>query len=230
MGADTLTAALIALLPLYGAALVGVVAYLACLILPLPAALVLIGAGAMSTLGPPPLMLVLATGMAGAVMGDLTGFALGGRMKPVLLRLKARKGARGAAVSRAMALTRAQGASAVFLSRWALAPLGPWVNFAAGAARMPRTRFVTAMIVGRAIWVGGYVGLGAMFADDVGAALQVAGRTGGIVLGTLAVLLAIYLARRALAALWTGHARKTVDGGAKAPDGGAGPRNDHHSD
>ena len=192
-----------ALLPLYGAALVGAVTFLSCLILPLPAAIVMMAAGALAVRGTFPLSLAMAAAMGGAAAGDMAGYTLGRQLKSVLLRLRAGKGPRAALVSRAMALVRARGAVAVFLSRWALSPLGPWVNFAAGAARMARGRFVAAMLPGRAIWTIGYVGIGAGLSDRLRAVSPDLEEVTVIGLATLAVGLAVLLARRALSKVRT---------------------------
>ncbi len=68
---------------------------------------------------------------------------------------------RAALMGKATGYLRDRGALAVFLSRWLFSPLGPYVNFAGGAARLDWGRFTWAGIAGETVWVALYVGLGA---------------------------------------------------------------------
>jgi membrane protein DedA with SNARE-associated domain len=63
----------------------------------------------------------------------------------------------------------------VFLSRWLVSPLGPWVNLIAGATGMSALRFTLSGAAGEAVWVGLYVGLGFLFAANIGALSYVLG-------------------------------------------------------
>jgi membrane protein DedA with SNARE-associated domain len=85
---------------------------------------------------------------------------------PLVERL-ARAPARAAVLARARALVDRRGGVGVFLSTWAVAPLGPWVNFIAGATGLTWVRFTVADIVGEVIWVTLYTGLGQVFASNI---------------------------------------------------------------
>jgi membrane protein DedA with SNARE-associated domain len=63
----------------------------------------------------------------------------------------------------------------VFFSTWLVAPLGPWVNLAAGATGMGALRFTFWDALGEAIWVAIYVGLGYVFAANIDALSAVLG-------------------------------------------------------
>jgi membrane protein DedA with SNARE-associated domain len=67
-----------------------------------------------------------------------------------------------------------RGSAAVFLSRWFVAALGPYVNLAAGAARLPWSKFTFWGIAGEAVWVALYVGLGHSFTGNLEAASAMA--------------------------------------------------------
>jgi membrane protein DedA with SNARE-associated domain len=92
-------------------------------------------------------------------------------------------------MARARAGLHRRAAMSVFLSRWALAALGPWVNLVAGATGIGWRRFSAAALAGRIVWVGGYTGLGHILAeraDEIGPRLVAAiGILGG---GLVAVL------------------------------------------
>ena len=83
----------------------------------------------------------------------------------------------------------------VFLSRWLVSALGPYVNLAAGAARVGWARFTLAAIAGEAVWVGMYVGLGFVFAARIDA-------IGATVPSVLAALAAAGVAALLGRALW----------------------------
>jgi membrane protein DedA with SNARE-associated domain len=68
---------------------------------------------------------------------------------------------------------------AIFLSRWLVSALGPYVNFAAGAARINWLGFTLPAIAGECVWVSIYIGLGWAFSSDI--------ETLGATLGNLAL-------------------------------------------
>ncbi|WP_323782125.1 VTT domain-containing protein [Thalassovita sp.] len=163
-----MTEELLALLPDYGAPLLGVVTLLSCLALPVPASLFMMAAGGFAAAGDLPLGLTILAALSGAMIGDQIGYALGRSGAGWLQRIENRGGKQAMALSRASALTRKRGNIAVFLSRWLLSPLGPYVNFVAGAARLRWHKFTLASAAGEVTWVAIYVGIGAGAADQFG--------------------------------------------------------------
>jgi membrane protein DedA with SNARE-associated domain len=86
----------------------------------------------------------------------------------------------------------------VFFSTWLVAPLGPWVNVAAGAAGMGALRFTLWDALGEAIWVAIYVGLGYAFAANIGALSSILGNAVASVTAlAIAAGLAVLLVRAA---------------------------------
>ena len=178
----------LALVSTQGALAVAVSVYLACLALPVPATAAMLAGGAFAASGDLAWQEVWGAAFAAAVAGDLTGYALGARGGPALLaRLRQRPG-RARLVDRAEAALQRHAAMAVFLTTWALAPLGPWVNFAAGAARMGWARFALWDIAGEVIWVSLYVGLGYAFAARLDALTEILGDWLGLVAAAGATL------------------------------------------
>ncbi|MCL1628269.1 VTT domain-containing protein [Roseibaca sp. V10] len=189
-----MTETLFALVSSYGLWVVAASAFLSCLALPIPTSAVMLGAGAFAASGDFVLWHVLAIAWGAAVLGDQTGFQIGRWGGPLLLERLSRSSSRARLIARARATVRQHGSIGVFLSTWLLAPLGPWVNLIAGAARLPRGRFTFWDALGEAIWVVIYVGLGYAFAARLDALTKIVAEWSGLVfalglgLGTAAVL------------------------------------------
>ncbi len=160
-----MTDALLALLPQYGLAALVLTTFLSCLAVPLPASLMMLAGGAFVASGDLPAAGTAVAALGGAVAGDQAGFAAGRGGGALLVARLRRSPRRDRAMLEALGLIRRRGAAAVFLSRWLLSPLGPWVNLAAGASRLGWARFSAASLAGETVWVGLYVGLGAAFSD-----------------------------------------------------------------
>jgi membrane protein DedA with SNARE-associated domain len=77
----------------------------------------------------------------------------------------------------------------IFLTRWLLSPLGPWVNLGSGIARYPWHRFLLWDILGEFFGVALYISLGQIFSDRVMALDSLLGDvTWGVVALTFALL------------------------------------------
>lgn len=190
-----MTETILALVPAYGLALIAVATFLSCLALPIPASLVMLSAGGFGAAGDLVIWQTMAAALAGAVLGDQIGYQMG--------RIGARAFAgrplppkRAALMAKASGYLQDKGAAAVFFSRWLVSPLGPYVNFAGGAARLDWARFTRAGVAGETVWVTIYVGLGAVFADDILALADLLGSASGL-LAALAVAVALMLWLRA---------------------------------
>lgn len=155
--------ALYALVSIYGLWVVAGSAFLSCLAIPIPTAVVMLAAGAFAAAGDLVFWQVLGSAWLAAVAGDQAGFHLGRWGGPPLIAAIARRSGRGALIDRAQETVRRWGGLGVFLSTWLFAPLGPWVNLIAGAARLERWRFTLWDVAGETIWVSAYVTLGYAF-------------------------------------------------------------------
>ena len=162
----TITESLLALVPVYGAALVGAITFAACIALPVPASLAMLAAGAFAATGDLSLAAVAGAALAGAVLGDQAGWFLGRSGAGWLARAAARP-SRARLLARARRQLDGNAFTAVYLSRWLFSPLGPWVNLSAGAMRLDWRRFTLGSVTGEATWVVLYVGLGWAFAAQV---------------------------------------------------------------
>lgn len=199
-----MTDALLELVPAWGLYVIGLATFLSCLAVPIPSSLIMLTGGAFVAAGDLDLTATLGTALAGAVLGDQAGYRLG-RAGAARLGQPGSKAAELAARARAMA--DRWGGMAVFLSRWLFSPLGPYMNYVAGAARMPWTRFTGWGAAGEAVWVTVYVGLGYGFAGQIRAVADIAGNLSGVLAaGAAAAGLGLWLR----AALRADRARRAL--------------------
>ena len=183
---------LLALVTSYGPLVIFASAFLSCLALPIPTSLMMLTGGAFAAAGELELFWVVVAAFGGAVIGDQTGYALGRYGgTPVVDRL-AQSPSRKVIVARARKTVDERGGIGVFLSTWLFAPLGPWVNFVAGAAGLGWMRFTIADVLGEAIWVTLYVGLGMAFATQIDTISSIMGN----IVGLLAALAVAYASLR----------------------------------
>jgi membrane-associated protein len=162
-----MTETLLGLVVVWGGYAVALSAFLSCLLVPIPTALVMLAGGAFAASEDLSLSSVLAAAWAGAVLGDQAGYRIGRAFGPSLERLAARRPKTETAYAKARNMVSEKGEYAVFFSTWAFAPLGPYVNFAAGAGSLGAWRFTVWDALGEAIWVGFYVGLGFAFSSEI---------------------------------------------------------------
>jgi len=161
------TEALMLFVSEYGALALFVILAINCLGVPFPTSLIMLAAGSLVEQGEMALFAVIAGSIAGAVAGDQLGYfigRLGGdrAARPLAVRLKA-----GAAIARAEAFMQKWGGIGVFLTRWLLSPLGPYVNLVAGMTRYSWPSFSFWGLLGESLWVVGYVMLGVTFSRSV---------------------------------------------------------------
>lgn len=189
-----MTDSLLAILPDWGPWLVGFTVFAACLLLPAPASLLLIAAGAFVSSGDLDLSRVALAALIGSIAGDQTAFQIARAAGGWLDRRSGRAAELGARARRMLAR---RGTLAVFLSRWLFSPLGPWMTVVAGATGFPRARFTLASTAGAAVWVTIYLGLGIVFGTNFQAAADLAGSALGLIAASaLAITIGLRLFRR----------------------------------
>lgn len=178
--------------------LLALVTYLSCLALPVPASLMMLTGGAFVASGDLIGWQAASAAFAGAVLGDQTGYRLGLAGGRRLSGYLATRPKRAALMAQARALTDRWGGPGVFLSRWLVSPLGPYVNFAGGVTGLGWMRFTAWGAAGEAVWVMLYIGLGYAFASNITAVAEFAGDASGMIAAAVVTLgLGLWL-RRAL--------------------------------
>jgi membrane-associated protein len=185
-----MTAWLLALVPQYGLWLLAATTFLSCLALPLPASILMLTAGGFAAAGDLVLWQAFLAAAAGGIAGDQLGYWSGRGLGAALVSRLRKDPARDRLLARADALMDRRGMLAVFLSRWLLSPLGPWVNLVAGSTGYGWLRFTLAGIGGEAVWAGLYVGAGYGFGGNVEAASDMLGSVLGLV-GAVGAVIAL---------------------------------------
>ena len=134
---------------------------------PFPGTLLLLAVGALVSQDELSLWQVLVFGTAGAIIGDQIGY-LFGRWggEPALERVLNRTGGADR-MDRARVFADRWGAFGIFITRWLIGPLGPWINVSSGIAAYPWPRFLFWDVLGDTIWVVLYVMIGKFFSDQV---------------------------------------------------------------
>jgi membrane-associated protein len=181
---------LLAAVSQYGApALFGIVA-IAAVGAPLPITLLLIVAGSMISQGAMNLWWTVGAAATGSVLGDLCGYAIGRWGGPAIVAKLS--GLLGSHVDlQAMeAKVKAWGGPGIFITRWLLSPLGPWINLASGTAGYPWHRFLLWDVLGEITGAAVFISLGRFFSDRVMSLYAV---LGDLTWAIAALLLAIIL-------------------------------------
>jgi membrane protein DedA with SNARE-associated domain len=185
----SLTDQVLAALLLYGLPVLFSVVLVCSVGLPFPVSLVLVAAGSFVQQGEMDLWQVVAVGSLAAILGDQVGYGLarwGGRH--MIARIGVRLGA-DLKIEKAEALTRRWSGVGVFLSRWLVTALGPWVNVTSGIAHYPWQRFLFWDVLGEVVWVMLYVAIGYIFSDRVQALIEILGNVGWVVVGLIVAII-----------------------------------------
>ncbi len=156
---------------------------------PFPISLMLVAAGSFVEQGEMKLWQVIAVASAGAVLGDQIAYGLsrwGGRR---LINRISRKIGVEANIKQAEALTKRWSGAGIFLSRWLITALGPWVNVASGIAAYPWRRFLFWDVLGEVLWVILYVSIGYAFSNRVQAIAEILGNLSWVVVGLIVTLI-----------------------------------------
>lgn len=178
----------LAWLVLYGLPVLFVTLAISAIGVPIPAMLLLLAVGSFVAQGEMTLWKVIVVASVGAIAGDQIGYWLGrwgGRR--LVRRVSARVGGAGR-FARAEAFARRWGGASVFLSRWLVSPLGPWVNLSSGIATYSWPRFLLWGASGEVVWVVLYVTLGRVFSDRVVGLADLLNDFAWVILGALAAI------------------------------------------
>jgi membrane protein DedA with SNARE-associated domain len=192
----SLTDQLLAVISTYGLPALFAVIAIAAVGVPLPVTLALVAAGSFVELGEMRLWQVIIVGSSAAVLGDQVGFLMG-RWGGSRIETRLRKTESGAdKIARARAFAERWGGTGIFLSRWLVTPLGPWLNLTTGMTDYSWRRFFIWDALGETLWVVLYVLLGKFFSGRIQALVDVLGNLAWVLVGiVLAAILFWWIVR-----------------------------------
>jgi membrane-associated protein len=178
---------LFALLSSYGLPALFIILAVSSAGVPFPITLLLIATGSFVAQGEMVLWQVLIICSAGAIIGDQIGYWLGRSGGRKLVHRLTRRFGGAEMVKRAEAFTKRWGGVGIFLSRWLVTPLGPWLNLTSGITGYSWPRFLFWDVLGEVLWVLIYVTLGNLFSDRVSALAELLGSLTWVIVGVIAV-------------------------------------------
>jgi membrane protein DedA with SNARE-associated domain len=194
----SLTDQLLAAISVYGLPALFAVIAIAAIGVPLPVTLALVAAGSFVELGEMRLWQVIIVGSSAAILGDQIGFVIG-RWGGSRIETRLRKTKSGAdKISRARAFAERWGGTGIFLSRWLVTPLGPWLNLTSGMTDYPWRRFFVWDALGETLWVVLYVLLGKVFSGSVQALVEVLGNLAWVLVGIVVAAILFWWIVRSL--------------------------------
>lgn len=155
---------------------------------PLPATFLLVAAGSFVTQGEMDLWPVLLAGTLGAVIGDHIGYGIGRIGGRTFVHGVGQRFNAGGMLTQAEATMDRWGGLGIFLSRWLLTAVGPYVNLTSGLMGYHLLRFSFWDIMGELLWVGLYVQIGRFFSDQLATISDALGDLTWVVLGVVAIL------------------------------------------
>jgi membrane protein DedA with SNARE-associated domain len=184
-----ITDQLLAALLVYGLPVLFGIILICSIGIPFPVSLMLVAAGSFIEQGEMKLWQVIAAASVAAVLGDQIGYGLarwGGRR---LIKRISRKIGAADKIKEAEAFTKRWSGAGIFLSRWLVTPLGPWVNVTSGIAAYPWRRFLLWDALGQVLWVALYVILGYIFSNRVQAIVEILGNLAWVVVGLVVTVI-----------------------------------------
>jgi membrane protein DedA with SNARE-associated domain len=158
---------LLGALAMYGVPLLCGVTLIASVGPPLPITLLLIAAGSFADHGEMNLWAVIIGATLASVAGDNLGFAIGRWGGRRLAARISRWFGGEEKLANAEARAKKWGGGGIFLTRWLITPLGPFVNLVSGFAGYPWHRFLIWDVLGELLWVVLYVMMGDLFSHQV---------------------------------------------------------------
>ncbi|NWG06539.1 MAG: DedA family protein [Chloroflexi bacterium] len=181
----------------YGAPTLGAIVFIGAMGAPFPGTLIVIAAGAFARQG---LLSWYTTGLVAlvcVVLGDSLSYAMGHFIRePVLRRFQyAHKW------KQAEATFNRWGGMSVFWTRFLITGIAVPVNLIAGTSGFGFRRFLVYDLVGEAIWVFGYGGLGYLFGTQWEMVSELLGNISGLALGLVILAMGVWLGRNWLRAV-----------------------------
>lgn len=190
--------AMIAWVADYGAPFVFLGTLLSCLGAPIPAAIIMLAAGAAVAIESEPILPFLLAAYLGAVLAGTSLFALARAYGGTIVARLERLPLWGGLIQKAHRRVESWGGFAVLIGASFVAQLGPAVNVISGAAGLGWTSFNLSHLTGRAVWVSAYLGLGYAFSDEIKSVALLLTQLSWFAVGAIGLVAAAWLIRQAM--------------------------------
>jgi membrane protein DedA with SNARE-associated domain len=174
----------------YGAPLFGLTLFLGAMGIPLPASLMVIAVGSFSQQGYFSALPMAWVGLLSAVLGDAISFSMGNYGKDWVQK----KISESAAWNNAQVTFQRSAGPAIFLTRFLITALAVPTNLIAGGSGYKFRRFMTYDLLGEAVWILLYGGLGYAFGSQWEAVSDFINSFGTLILGIVILGAGVWLA------------------------------------
>lgn len=157
---------LLAWFSIYGLPLVVVATIIGQMGVPTPVSILLLTVGAMMSDSVYSPIAVFAMCLLAAHTGGQIGYWLGRFFGPTIINWL--HGSRyHELIERAEAYSKRYGPASIFITRWLVSPVSPYLNYIIGMAQVGWSKFTIMSISGEAIWVAMYLTLGHVFSQSI---------------------------------------------------------------
>lgn len=181
----------LALIPQYGLIVVCVVTVIACLGIPLPAAMLALASGGFAATGDLTLWHVVVVTLASFILGDQIAYFIARAKGDRLIGWLKGKKRFEPVIIKGENLLQSKGTFAIVLSRTLVSPAGPWVSYICGATGFGWVRFALSALIGASCWTLVYVFLGYFFAGNLSAITDLISNMLGVIIAGIGVIVAI---------------------------------------
>jgi membrane protein DedA with SNARE-associated domain len=186
-----MTEYVLSLIPQYGLVVVFVVTVIACMGVPLPAAMLALASGGFAATGDLTLWHVVVVTLFSFVLGDQIAYFIARAQGNRLIGWLKGKKRLEPVVKKGEDLLQSKGNLAIVLSRTIISPAGPWVSYICGATGFRWVPFALSAFIGASCWTTVYVFLGYLFAGNLSAVTDLISNMLGVVVAGLGVTVAI---------------------------------------
>lgn len=181
----------LALIPQYGLFVVFIVTTIACLGIPLPAAMLALASGGFAATGDLVLWQVIAVTLMSFIVGDQLAFLIARLGGPRLIhKLKTYKKME-TLIGKGENLLERRGNTAIILSRTLISPAGPWVSYVCGATGFKWPNFSISASLGAACWTLAYVFMGYFFAGQLSQITDLISNFLGVIIASILLIISL---------------------------------------
>jgi membrane-associated protein len=174
----------------YGAPLLGIIVFIGGLGVPLPCTLLVIAAGAFVRQGIMPWHTTALISIVCVVIGDALSYSLGYYSNDKILK-RFNQTPQWIQAERSF---QQWGPLSIFFSRFLVTAIALPVNLISGTTRFPFNKFLLYDVLGEAVWIFGYGGLGYWFGSQWELVNEFLSNFGGVTLGIVFFVFGVRLA------------------------------------